>query len=982
MMRWLVAIALLLVAGPVYGAGLPVFDVTQYGATPNDATDDTTAIQAAIADADASNAAAVVNIPRGVYMVSVAQLGSGCQDIVVEGNGAILKRTGNISTGTIYLLSCDRCTVRNLLIDGNDFGGVVTNSCIHINGASSDPATDNLVENCYLYNTWNGSTAFGNGLTIVSSNVVRTTLRNVDTYDTGGDGIRATTYDTRIEYCDVAEYHNRGFRMYDGTRLWMNNCSATTSQPVSNGGCPCLIDPGAQRIGEVNIADCFFYINRDIDGDIGTQALKVAHVDELCVERSTLKASWSRDTTHRAVRLEDSIRRATFRNCRIRGNFFMTETGHGGILSQAEHESNSGAARTGSSSTTIRLAITASTVDDFYNYRNITLTGGTSNGDVREITDYDYTDNAPFESVGTEDTFTATVGTAFTSTPDLTTTYRIEGDGFVELTCTGDRVIIDAEDSESQAQELYVGNSGVSSYNGIHKVTDVEEPEDYTDNGAGTSPRYEFNVVTNVPYTSGSIEPTTAYWRSTPDVLIVEACQFGDEDYDAFASICEGVTTGRCPDQTGMTSTQITLGVDAFLTDDVFNGLTLSITAGPGTGQSKTITDYDGPDRIATVNSAWSTQPTSKSRYSITQKAESANRQACIENLNARVATIRKCRFNGFNTNTLIEWAVDQDAYFDRFELVDNEFRWKRSSTCLAVSPENCTNSLKTSGKVIAFDNRLINMGSGTPSIVRTSSTIETGVCGSGSTTTAINIGEAASGTEIFEDKVLTIGAESRRITAWNNATTTATVDSAFGGAPSNGTEWTITEVVYTDRTLLFSTDGANSRRFITTTGSPPDETATGTNSPVAFSNGDVALNNPNNSTKQLAWVYTTGGWLGYGDKPTQTLVNSGNTPYAFTKAQHGMTYRVNSTNCEIDLPAVTTSPSGALAGLRVTVILIESGVGSSNANADTGDALTIDPNGSEIIVLPGATNSAGKALRLDGDTDRVSDTVTLEAGT
>lgn len=825
----LLALLVLLVAGPVYGAGLPVFDVTQYpGVNPNDNVDDTSGIQAAINDAAASSPATVF-FPRGTYLVGALTVAATSADITLDGGGrsAVLQRN---STGVTLTVQGDRCTVRGLEFDGVDYNDANV-ALLKIAGVSSplNKAEDNVVEFCYFHDTFdatltggdNGTTA-ADGVQVLEA-VNRTTIRFCHAHECGGNSFRFTGYDQRVENCIATEYHNRGFRGYQGTRLWMENCYAETTQDVHNGGAPCLIDPGADGLEEVYIDGCFFYINRNQDPDVGTQALKLAHVQKSVVTDTTCKAAWSEGTTHRAVRLEDCLRNVTFRDCRLRGNVFFTETGHGGIASYA----NSGA-------------------------------------------------GTPMDT----------------------------SDDFVEFTLTGDRVLIDPDTSatEDDAQELYIHNTDVAYLDRVHLVDDVSETP--TDLGAGKSPRYQFTVTTTTPYESGgSIDTATAFWRSTPDVVAFEHCDFGDEEYE-----------------------------EAALADIALGG--------------------------------------------------SGNRQACIENLNARIAKIRDCTFNNFGGNTVIEWAVDKDAYFERFELVNNEFIWDRDATCIAISPENCTTSLINSGKIIATENRLYNSGSGTPQIVRTTQGIESGFCGSGSTTTSINLGEAASGTEIFEGKVLTIGAESRRVSTWTNGTTTAIVSPAFSGAPSNGTAWTLDEVEYAERALLFATDGNNPRRFISSTGTPPEETATDSDGVLGFSNGDLVLNNPNNSTKQLGWVYTTAGWLSYGAKPMQTLVNSGNTPMAFTKSNHDMTYRINSANCRITLPAVTTSPSGALAGLRVRVIVIEGGLGSSNANADTGDAFEIDPNGSEIVVLPGASNSAGKMLRLDGDTDRAGDAVVLEAGT
>lgn len=63
-------------------------------------------------------------------------------------------------------------------------------------------------------------------------------------------------------------------------------------------------------------------------------------------------------------------------------------------------------------------------------------------------------------------------------------------------------------------------------------------------------------------------------------------------------------------------ASSITLPSDASATDDVYNGMVLEITHGTGAGQSKTISDYTGATKLATVSS-WTTTPDSTSRIKI-----------------------------------------------------------------------------------------------------------------------------------------------------------------------------------------------------------------------------------------------------------------------------------------------------------------------------------------------------------------------------
>jgi len=68
---------------------------------------------------------------------------------------------------------------------------------------------------------------------------------------------------------------------------------------------------------------------------------------------------------------------------------------------------------------------------------------------------------------------------------------------------------------------------------------------------------------------------------------------------------------------TSATNTSITLYSDASDVDDYYNGLIIGIISGTGAGQMRTITDYDGTTKTATVD-AWDTNPDATSRYTIT----------------------------------------------------------------------------------------------------------------------------------------------------------------------------------------------------------------------------------------------------------------------------------------------------------------------------------------------------------------------------
>jgi hypothetical protein len=66
------------------------------------------------------------------------------------------------------------------------------------------------------------------------------------------------------------------------------------------------------------------------------------------------------------------------------------------------------------------------------------------------------------------------------------------------------------------------------------------------------------------------------------------------------------------------TSTTITLKSTASSTDDIYNGMYVTITGGTGAGQIRIIKDYVGSTKVATVDVPFTTTPTSASNYQVT----------------------------------------------------------------------------------------------------------------------------------------------------------------------------------------------------------------------------------------------------------------------------------------------------------------------------------------------------------------------------
>lgn len=113
-----------------------------------------------------------------------------------------------------------------------------------------------------------------------------------------------------------------------------------------------------------------------------------------------------------------------------------------------------------------------------------------------------------------------------------------------------------------------------------------------------TSPKFAFNLNTTTP--SGTITPSSI--DGTSDVT-ASTHVFHDGESDTA--------------QAGGTNT-ITLHSGASSHSDIYNGSTIKITGGTGSGQTRIISDYVHSSKVATVSENWTTQPDNTSTFTIT----------------------------------------------------------------------------------------------------------------------------------------------------------------------------------------------------------------------------------------------------------------------------------------------------------------------------------------------------------------------------
>ena len=141
--------------------------------------------------------------------------------------------------------------------------------------------------------------------------------------------------------------------------------------------------------------------------------------------------------------------------------------------------------------------------------------------------------------------------------------------------------------------------------------------------GAVTVGTINANVITaSALAADASTEIATAVWAT--DLQSWPDDQAGSDLYEMLTTIT--TISGRMPTlhygtaQAGGAST-ITLNASASSITDYYVGLAIAITEGTGAGQIRTITAYNGTTKVATVDSAWTTNPANGSGFAIIQAA-------------------------------------------------------------------------------------------------------------------------------------------------------------------------------------------------------------------------------------------------------------------------------------------------------------------------------------------------------------------------
>jgi hypothetical protein len=104
---------------------------------------------------------------------------------------------------------------------------------------------------------------------------------------------------------------------------------------------------------------------------------------------------------------------------------------------------------------------------------------------------------------------------------------------------------------------------------------------------------------------------------TNPVATLTPSATDGKVDLTASATVFHDGRDGTA--QAGA-STSITLDSGAVATDDIYNGSSVIIQSGTGSGQERIISDYVGSTKVATVSVAWGTNPNSSSVFTVTSQ--------------------------------------------------------------------------------------------------------------------------------------------------------------------------------------------------------------------------------------------------------------------------------------------------------------------------------------------------------------------------
>jgi hypothetical protein len=241
----------------------------------------------------------------------------------------------------------------------------------------------------------------------------------------------------------------------------------------------------------------------------------------------------------------------------------------------------------------ITLDASASSTNSFYLGELIYLTGGTGAGQARTIASY----NGSTKQV--------VVDHLWFTAPDSTTTFAI---------VPANGPLLNSALQVSTSNSTTVVQSGTAQTGSTSTTIKLSSAASSTDNV------YVGDLINITGGTGQGQSRTILAYNGTTKVATVDRAwavtPTNTSNYSVLASTTPSSFSDQGVAQAGG-STTITLAATASSSDDTYNGSLVSILAGTGAGQTREITDYTGSTRVATVDTAWSTNPDSTSVYAV-----------------------------------------------------------------------------------------------------------------------------------------------------------------------------------------------------------------------------------------------------------------------------------------------------------------------------------------------------------------------------
>jgi hypothetical protein len=268
---------------------------------------------------------------------------------------------------------------------------------------------------------------------------------------------------------------------------------------------------------------------------------------------------------------------------------------------------------------------------DFYYQFDIGVTGQAteilwdgyvqSNGDSADVYGWNWVSSS-WDQVGsiTGSNSITRIEKAFIFTVSMTGTAADDGKvrcRFASTTATSirtDRILCEYTSVIEDSLVLHSGIAQGGTSNTITLDTGASATDDFYNHAkviilTGTGDEQERLIVDYVGSTRvATIAPP---WITVPD----STSAFEVEP--ALAHAETGWATIKVGIAAAGTSTTITLDSSASSTDDFYNNELIHIDAGTGEGQVRVITDYVGSTKVATVHTAWTTNPDTTSEYII-----------------------------------------------------------------------------------------------------------------------------------------------------------------------------------------------------------------------------------------------------------------------------------------------------------------------------------------------------------------------------